>query len=332
MEDNEQLKYLYTRYLHNQCSREELQAFFNLVNTLPDEAQIRLLLSRTWEETEWQPDVDTGQTPLCFPAEAPVIPLRRRYQGWWKIAAVVVVGVGLLIYSWEQWLVAPVAQLETTAPAHQRLRVVLPDSSIVWLQAASRLRYPEKFDGKKREVFLEGKGFFDIHPDEQHPFLVHSGGLTTTVLGTSFNIDAYHDAGQVVITVISGSVKIADSLKLLDVLLPAEQIRYDKHQQAFVKAVVDTTACIAWTAGKIKFEHETMAVIAAELERWYGVQFLFKDAALRNCRYRAYFDDTISLEKLLDVICTVNNIQYKIDEKKATVTLMGNGCPQNNPQ
>ncbi|CAL1517190.1 FecR domain-containing protein [Chitinophaga sp. MM2321] len=330
MEDNEQLKYLYGRYLRNQSSREELQAFFTLVNTLPDEAQIRSLLSRSWEEAEWQPDTGDAHTPLYFPSEAttPVIPLRRRYQ-WWKLAAALITGIALLAYGWQQSRVQPLAFLEKTTAIRQQVKVTLPDSSVVWLHAASKLRYPEKFDGKNREVFLEGKAFFEIHPDAGKPFLVHSGGLTTTVLGTSFNIDAYDDAEHIAVTVISGSVRVTDSLKVLDVLLPAQQINYNKRRQAFAKTVVDTTACVAWTTGKIKFDEEKMSAIAEELERWYGVQFLFKDDALCNCRYTASFDDNTSLEKLLDVICTVNNIRYTINEKQTTVTLTGKGCPDN---
>lgn len=329
MEDNEQLKYLYERYLHNQCSKAELQTFFKLVNALPDDAQITALLSRTWEEGDWQPVAADKQPPLHFPEEAET-PVVRANPVWWKAAAVIA-GIGLLIYGWRQTRTRPVALTEKTTTVRQQLRVVLPDSSVVWLHAASRLRYPEKFNGSNREVYLEGKAFFEVRADQQHPFLVHSGGLTTTVLGTSFNVDAYKGAARIGVTVTSGSVRVSDSLKVLDVLLPAQQISYDARSRAFAKTVVDTTSLVAWKTGKIKFEEKSMGVIAAELERWYGVQFRFTGEALRHCRCTGSFDDNIPLEKLLDVICTVNNIQYKVDDKQATVTLTGHGCPQNNP-
>lgn len=327
VEDNEQLKYLYERYLHNQCSREELQAFFNLVNALPDETLIHSLLSRTWDEAAWPPLADMPSSPLDFPAgsQEPLKPLTKRFAGWWKAAAVVA-GAGLLLWGWSQLRSRPVTYTEKTTAAGQQLQVVLPDSSVVWLHAASKLRYAEQFRNGNREVTLEGKAFFDIRPGSQ-PFVVHSGGLTSTVLGTSFNIDAYRNSEHIAVTVISGRIKVADSLKVLDILLPAQQISYDRRRQVFAKTTADTTACLAWKAGKIRFEEETMGAIADELQRWYGVQFLFKDPALRNCRYTASFDNNVSLEKLLDVICAVNNIQYRINQSESTVTLSGKGCP-----
>lgn len=211
-------------------------------------------------------------------------------------------------------------------PSGKIQRIDLPDHSQVWLNAASSLRYARTFTDQ-RELFLEGEGYFDVAQDKAHPFVVHAGALTTTVLGTVFDIKSFNDERSDAITVIRGKVQVDNEGKVLDVLTPARQLQWDNHDRTSRTLSVDTNQVTAWQQGKLKYLGQNMEEVAASLGRWYNIRFEFKDSAVRKCRLYANFDTTQPLKAVLDAISLVIDMQFTIDRKKGLVTLTGKGCP-----
>lgn len=135
------------------------------------------------------------------------------------------------------------SNLEISHPQKENKVIFLPDGSTVFLSPGSRLNYPSTFDGKKkREVFLQGQGFFDIKHNASRPFIVHSGQVATTVLGTAFNIKAQPHEKYITVTVKRGKVSVSDRYKTLGVITPQEQIseyRFSKNPSSKMLCVLE---------------------------------------------------------------------------------------------
>jgi ferric-dicitrate binding protein FerR (iron transport regulator) len=197
------------------------------------------------------------------------------------------------------------------------------------LNAASSIRYSPAFgkgrDGQ-REIYLEGEGFFDVVANPAHSFVVHAGSLTTTVLGTSFDVKSFADESLASVTVIRGKVGVRDSARTFDVLTPARQLQVDTRTGRSTLAVIDTNQVIGWREGKLLFSGQTMEEIAASLGRWYDIRFVFADPAISRCRYYLNFENTIPLAQLLAVLKQTTDLDFRQDDIHHTVTISGAAC------
>jgi ferric-dicitrate binding protein FerR (iron transport regulator) len=240
----------------------------------------------------------------------------------WIAAACVVLLAGLWMV-WQQQRER--GDVTVYNPSGSILQVTLPDSSRVWLNAASSLRYAKAFT-RHRELYLEGEGYFDVAEDAAHPFTVHSGSLTTTVLGTSFDVRSFGTELSTMVTVIRGKVQVDNAGKVLDQLTPARQLQWDHRTGGSRTETVDTSNVLAWQHGKLQFPGDPLKSIAGSLERWYDMKIVFKDTAMGNCKLYASFDNKTSLPDILTAVSKVMDFQWTIDQKQRIVTLSGKGC------
>lgn len=210
-------------------------------------------------------------------------------------------------------------------PSGRIMRVTLPDSSRVWLNAASSLRYARAFS-RHRELYLDGEGYFDVAEDAAHPFTVHSGTLTTTVLGTSFDVRSFGTEISTTVTVVRGKVKVDNAGKVLDQLTPARQLQWDHRTAQYQTVAIDTSNVLAWQRGVFQFSGDPLVSIAGSLERWYNMKIIFKDTAVGKCKLYASFYNTVTISELLETVSHVIDIKWAIDEKQRIVTLSGKGC------
>jgi len=242
-----------------------------------------------------------------------------------KIAAsiILLLGAGYLLQRlWPQ----PVRWKEAVA-LNKPMQLHLSDSSVVWLNAGSRLRYPEKFSGSKREiVLLTGEASLDVHQDPAHPFIIRSGSLRTRVLGTVFNVRAYTRLALVQVTVQQGKVAVQadDTLQQLAgsevVLLPDEQLTCNTRQQVWEKGHTDAGNISAWTTGRMLFNNERLDIIAMQLEQKYGVRISFGDSTLPGYRITAGFEAADSLQEVLDALSLANSLHYTIHQHNVTLS------------
>ncbi|MEJ7831149.1 MAG: FecR domain-containing protein [Segetibacter sp.] len=203
---------------------------------------------------------------------------------------------------------------------HQML--FLPDGSTVIISAGSKLKYPSSFDSMmKREVYLEGQAFFDISHNTAKPFIVHTGKIETTVLGTAFNIKAWPGNTDIIVTVIRGKVKVGDEQKILGIITPNEQIVFNKKEKKAIQRKVNTHPFLAWKEQDILFEDITVAEAAKLLEDRFNVHIYFNDESISAMRFTTTFMKDESLEQVLNSICEFNNASYSYDKVKARVTI-----------
>ncbi|WP_158275324.1 FecR family protein [Pedobacter sp. HMWF019] len=151
----------------------------------------------------------------------------------------------------------------------------LPDGSKVWLNAASKLKYPASFSGQRnRSVELDGEAYFEVAKDKQHPFMVKTGRQQVEVLGTHFNINAYKDEVSVKTTLLEGSVRVfsADPALSARVLHPGQQSSYDPLISEIKVATADTEAAVAWKDGLFYFKDADIPSIMKVFARWYNVE------------------------------------------------------------
>jgi ferric-dicitrate binding protein FerR (iron transport regulator) len=202
----------------------------------------------------------------------------------------------------------------------------LPDGSTVILRANSKLDYLQTDGGKTREVRLTGEAYFDIAKDPARPFIIHTGDIQTTVLGTAFDVMAYPGAMRVVVSVTQGKVKVENKARLLAVLEPNRQMTYTIPAGSVQEEKVDASAIVTgWTKEGMAFEGNSFAVIADAISLRYGVTVGFKNPGLGKCMVKAYFNGTEPLEKVLEVLCTISNASYT-KEGENKVLIDGAGC------
>ncbi|ALL06377.1 hypothetical protein AQ505_13240 [Pedobacter sp. PACM 27299] len=210
-----------------------------------------------------------------------------------------------------------------TVPDHQKKQITLPDGSKVWLNEGSKLSYPKAFNGKSRAVYLSGEAYFDIQHDSSKPFLIHTGKLLTTVLGTAFNIKA--DAQTLVVTVTRGKVKVEDDGKLLSILTPNKQVSVNLSNSTFTEKTVDAKAVITWQDADLLFDDITFADAALQLQQHFQVRIAFNNDQLKNCRFSGSALNGDHLEKILKVICAFNHATWET-KPDGSIIIDGPGC------
>ncbi|OMP81124.1 FecR family protein [[Flexibacter] sp. ATCC 35208] len=246
---------------------------------------------------------------------------RRKSFTWVSIAAAVL----LLFAAGYHYYKKPVTrQMAVYVPREHQNRLLLPDSSEVWLNADSKLTYNET--DNKREVTLEGEAFFNIKQAAGRPFVVKAGPCTATVLGTSFNVKAYKNDPKVLITVATGKVQVEDQHQQLKVLTANKQIALEPITGAIREKQVNAVVYKAWIDGSFEVNNETFEEVAHRLSRKYDVDVHFENPALAHCTFLASFDQAANLPFILSMLCKINNSTFSISEDKREVTISGSGC------
>ena len=212
-------------------------------------------------------------------------------------------------------------------PKGQKLTVYLADGSQVILNAGSKLSFTKPFRPDRREVTLEGEAFFEVAKDSLRPFQVTSGALTTTALGTSFNIAAYPNDEHIQVSLTTGKVKVdyrqtAGTQKPeAYYLVPGEQLGYDKVQSVFSKQPFDIEKVLAWKEGIIYLENADQATVIKTLERWYGIQIGIKGKSATPWNVNARFNNQ-SLKSVLISLSYTMDFIFEIEEEHVLIKFL----------
>lgn len=209
--------------------------------------------------------------------------------------------------------------IERHAPIGSKSTLRLPDGTVVYLNSESTLKIPKKFAADKRIVYLEGEAFFDVSEDKKRPFTIYSGSLSTTALGTSFNVRAYPEDKMLSVALVTGKVKVVNlRLDTSQILNPNEQLTYNAEEQGFEKMNFDTELVTSWHKGILIFQDSDFNEVVHKLERWYGVSFEIQKFPDYQKEYRGKFDDQ-SLEEVLQVMSFTSGFNYEINDKNVTI-------------
>ncbi|MEZ4905304.1 MAG: FecR family protein [Spirosomataceae bacterium] len=301
-----------------------------------EQKQIQQALQNTWQKID----------NVAQEARTP-IPIWRTK--WWKVAAVVMIGMALGMWYKQQSNrevagVYPTLEkkeneglIEQINNANKPQLITLSDGSSILLQPKSKLSYPKSFEGNERKVYLSGEGFFEISKNPKKPFYVFANEVITKVIGTSFRIKAYSDELNVEVVVRTGKVSISSSkaeglLQKEDVLLlPNQAVKFSRKQLAFEK-ITDLTKSPPFSSSlssieQLSFEFTDIPVeqIFKTIEQAYLVEIDYPAAKLKDCYLTTSLSDQPLPEKL-KIVCESlgNNTHYEMNGNQ--ILIISNGC------
>jgi len=320
----QRLTYLLDRHYKGTCTpdeEQELDIWYRSLNM--NDQQFENLVGSAGGEEQL-----AGDMYAEFKAYTDTKVRRLNPYRWIGRVAAVLIGFGLLIGGYyileKRDLSNNLTAAIAPAKANQNKFITLADGSKVVLRSGSRLNFPSSFSGKTREVELIGEAYFDIHHDSAKPFIIHTGKIKTTVLGTAFDIAAY-PSQKVVVTVTRGRVRVDDDQKISVILTPNEQVVCDSKTEQTQKNKVEANRSLAWAGSDMVFDGVAFKTIATLLSRRYQVSVDFKNPALEQCPITASFSGTETLKDILEILCTARGTSYKFDGTQK-VTIDGAGC------
>lgn len=247
---------------------------------------------------------------------------------WLKAAAIFILILmggwlySILVKTDEPVVATAVVWLEKSNPKGQRSSHMLPDGTKVWLNVASRLYFPEEFSDTLRQVRLVGEAFFDVVKNPKKPFIVETEGLTTSVLGTSFNINAYPESREIKVALLEGKVQVQNtgpSEVQTSVLAPGEELLAPKDYSTFIKQPFRYENTFGWKEGILIFDGVDFASFRKTIENWYGVNVELKGSAPRDWSVRARYQRA-PLEHVLQDISFNKNMNFVIKDKTVVIT------------
>lgn len=204
-----------------------------------------------------------------------------------------------------------------STPRGGQFRIILPDGSNVWLNAASSLRFPTVFTGKTREVQLTGEAYFEVAKNPSMPFTVKVNDMAVRVLGTHFNVMAYHDENTVQTTLLEGAVNIQHGPQAV-LLKPGQQARLNAAGKMTVNEDADLEEVVAWKNGYFHFNHETLEGVMRQIGRWYDAEITY-EGNIPDREFGGKIERSSSVTDVLKIL-ELSKVNYRIEGKKIIIT------------
>lgn len=244
---------------------------------------------------------------------------------WWRYVAVVAVILAVGCFSYWRGgsdVKSTFADISVEAPLGSKTKLYLPDGTLVWLNAGSRMTYSQGFGVDNRKVQLEGEGYFEVKRNEELPFFVKTKSLQLQVLGTKFNFRDYPEDHEVVVSLLEGKVELNNLLAAgkKTVLAPNERGVLNKTDGRMAIETVTASNASQWTDGYLFFDEELLPDIAKELERSYNIKIHIANSQLNTFRFYGNFvRREQSIQEVLDALASTEKMEYKIEERNITI-------------
>ena len=236
----------------------------------------------------------------------PVISLSKNISPAWKWFSIAA-SFALLVVSAFHFIDLSRPELvwyEVAAVPDAKTKIVLPDSSTVWLNANARLVYPRSFEDVNRKVSISGEAFFQVRKDKNHPFIVDIGKLQV----------------EVRISLLEGKVALYEkgqSSKSAKILMPNQEAKYSPSNGEIMISPIRMDNVMSWITGKFSFEDNTLAEIGEELERAFHVKIHIENEAIRKKTFNATFEDKETLDEILSILQI--SAKYKMEKKRGEI-------------
>lgn len=203
-------------------------------------------------------------------------------------------------------------------PKGRRSTLTFSDGTVLWVNSGSRVVYPEQFEAKQREIYIDGEAYLQVSPDKSRPFIVKTNKIDIKVLGTTFNITAYEEDDRQAVALVEGSVEIISDKKKLAALTPNDLFQY-KNGQINIEQT-DITQYISWVEGWYIFESEQLPSILDRLSRYYGKEIKYHKKEIEMIRCSGKLDLKDDLNKVLDALINTAPIRYATDKNVYSVS------------
>lgn len=196
-------------------------------------------------------------------------------------------------------------------------KLLLPDSSVVWLNSGSTISYPESFDLlKERRVSLNGEAYFEVTKNREKPFIVDTKKVDVKVYGTEFNVNSYNEYSTMNVALIEGKVSILDghvaNQKELAILRSSDVIEFNTIENKLYRSIdLNIKKYSAWRDGYLLFSATPLNQVIQRLEKWYNVEISIEDENLKAYEFTATFKEE-PLTNILDLLCLSSHMEYKV--------------------
>lgn len=229
-----------------------------------------------------------------------------------------------------------------SSPLGSKCRIVLPDSTVVWLNADSKISYAKNFNESERRLFLEGEAFFDVTTNKEKPFMVQTSDILVRALGTKFNVKAYPEENEITTTLEEGKVDIqllnGKNISEDIVLKPNEKVVYHKSSSLMkeeksgtanntestdnkpinterieINSNVNTELYTSWKDKRWILEGENLEAFAKILERRYNITIMFNDDELRQVKFTGIIENE-TIEQLMEALRLTSPLAFEMSK------------------
>ena len=237
----------------------------------------------------------------------------KAYRIWLAAASLMIV---FLTSGWLATALRPAPEMLIRNNAWEKVEnLTLADGTQVWLNAETELKYPVAFADEVREVMLTGEAYFEVAKNVSRPFVVKAGQLDIKVLGTSFNVKAYPSETQQA-TLVQGKVEVCAG-NYSRKLQPGEQLNYSSEGPEIRN--VDVKAYTAWKDRRFVFNDDLLEEVIRKLGRWYDVEFILRDAEVREIRFTGNLPKYRNLDQVLNKLELTTHIRFVQDGRAIEV-------------
>ena len=273
-----------------------------------------------WEEIETKMDTPRQKDKVVYVQQ-------KSHNYFGKIAAAILLLIVAGYFFYNNQLPSETEKTEIkyiskNNPAGRNSTIKLTDGTVINLNAESNLKFPEKFIGNERRVFLEGEAFFEVSKDANKPFIVVTNKIETKVLGTSFNIQSYATDNKVQIALVEGSVQVnCTAFSKSEILTPSEMLEIKKNKVSEVlidRSHFDPKEILSWKEGILFFNDASFDEIIKRLGRWYGVKFNIELNKQIDRGYTGQYNNA-SLGEVLDGLGFTLGFNHDIQDKNVKI-------------
>jgi len=347
---NDRFIILLTKELCEQLNDAEREELLSILNEHPHYRDQRELFKAYWEKDRNEYQASSAlfkKVQEKIKAKEATSQTRvSHHRIWYSTAAALILIIGGIAYlrhsaQQPQNIAATTHWLQTTTRPTQKDVLTLPDGTVVTLNSATTIKYPDHFGDSTREVYLEGEAYFNVNKDPGHPFIIHADKMNIRVLGTSFNVKSYKNEPSGEATLITGSIEVTLNDRPSDriILKPKEKLivqnnRFTRKQPHLAQTIsdsagkstryaltnltyfhnnVNTVVETSWVENKLVFSNKDFIDISGDLERWYGVHIEFMTERAKHYNFSGYFEKE-TLPEALDALKMIDHFNYKIED------------------
>jgi len=209
---------------------------------------------------------------------------------------------------------------ELEVPRGGEYKVRLADGTLVYLNSATRMKYPVKFDEKERKVYLSGEAYFEVAKDPERPFFVEMEGVEVRVYGTSFNINT-HQKGNIQTVLVKGSigVKVLSS-GMESVIRPGQMAEFKQGNTKVDVKDVNVAVYTDWKDGIFRFENQRLEDILAVLSNWYDMNVFYQTVSVKELHFSGYMERYKDVSVILEAITLSTGVTFSIQGKTIIVS------------
>lgn len=327
------MKEILEKYINGKCSEKELLEALHVLKGEKGKTEFDAFVHHHWQDlplekvqadTKAEMVLDRIHHAINLQDEKTSL-FQQIYVHFSRIAAVIFIPLCVALFYFMQQPKATPQQAEEgfttiTTPNGMQGQVTLPDGSLVWLNADSKITYNNNFQvNSQRKVALVGEGYFDVVSDSERPFLVTTQNkIAVKVLGTKFNISAYKKDNQMTVALEEGKVKLirllANGQQNLTELKPNEVATFDRSEKKIsLQQLSELRQFTAWRTGKLILVNEPLSKVLRKMKRKFDVDYEVKNKKVLEKRITGTFTNQ-NLNQFLKILSIATPIKYKIEE------------------